>query len=86
MDRFLPVIVPVDNQVKDIPVFAFHGDELLARRRGAANVVNERQVPVRGQGGAASTHEQLQQGGKVILPDREGEAAPSEAAPSVTVR
>ena len=76
MDGFLPVIVPVDNQVKDIPGFGRERDELLARLGAAANVVNQGQVPVRGQGAAVPAACKLsQQGGKFLPVQRKGKAA-----------
>ena len=54
MDGFFSLVVPVNNQVKDIAGLGFHGDKLFASLGGAADVVNQRQVPVRGQGGAAT--------------------------------
>ena len=70
MDGFFSLVVPVNNQVKDVASLGFHGDKLLAALGGAADVVNQRQVPVRGQGGAAAglaAGEQPQQGGKFFF-------------------
>ena len=79
MDGFFSLVVPVNNQVKDIAGLGFHGDKLFASLGGAADVVNQRQVPVRGQGGAATAGlaagEQPQQGGKFFFIKGEGEAA-----------
>ena len=76
MDRFLAVIIPINNQVKHVAVFAFHRDELLARLAAAPNVVDQRQVAVRGQGAAArKAAEQFQQGGGFFFRERKGEAA-----------
>ena len=54
MYGFLPLVVPVNNQIKDVAGFGFHGDKLLAGLGGAADVVDQRQVSVRGQGRTAS--------------------------------
>ena len=78
MDGFFSLVVPVNNQVKDIAGLGFHGDKLLAALGSAADVVNQRQVPIRGQGGAAAglaASEQPQQGGKFFFIKREGEVA-----------
>ena len=78
MDGFFSLVVAVNNQVKDVAGFGFHGDKLLAALGGAADVVNQRQVPVRGQGSATAglaASEQPQQGGKFFFIKGEGEAA-----------
>ena len=78
MDGFFSLVVPVNNQVKDVAGFGFHGDKLLAALGGAADVVNQRQVPARGQGSTAAglaAGEQPQQGGKFFFIKGEGEAA-----------
>ena len=75
VDGFLPIVIPVDNQVKDIPSFCRERDELLARLGAAANVVNQGQVPVRGQGSAVPAACKLfQQGGKFLPVQGKGEA------------
>lgn len=79
MDGFFSLVVPVNNQVKDVAGLGFHSDKLLAALGSAADVVNQRQVPVRGQGRAAAaglaTGEQPQQGSKFFFIKGEGEAA-----------
>ena len=76
MDGFLALIVPVDNQVKDIPGFGRERDELLARLGAAANVVNQGQIPIRGQGAAVPAACKLfQQGGKFLPVQGKGKAA-----------
>ena len=75
MDRFLALIVTVNNQVKDIPGFRFQRDKLLAGAGCAAIIVNQGQVPVRGQGAAAPATKQFCQGRKFIFSKREGKAA-----------
>ena len=78
VDCFLAVIIPVDNQVKHVAVFAFHRDELLARLAAAPDVVDQRQVAVRGQCSAVrKATEQFQQGGGFFFCKRKGEAAVS---------
>ena len=52
MYRFLALVVPVDNQVKGVARLGLQRDKLLAA--GGAEIINQRQVPVRGQGGAAA--------------------------------
>ena len=75
MDRFLTLIITVNNQVKDIPGFCFQCDKLLAGAGCAAVIINQGQVPVRGQGSTASAAKQFCQGGKFIFAKREGKAA-----------
>ena len=78
MNAFFALVVPVNNQIKDVAGFGFHGDKLLAGLGRAADIVNQRQVPIRGQGRAASAAgEQLPQGGKFLLIKRKGKAAPA---------
>ena len=52
MHRFLALVVTVDDKIEHIAVFTFHRDKLLSACGGAADIVNERQVPIRGKGGA----------------------------------
>ena len=75
MDRFLAFIVTVNNQVKDIPGFRFQCNKLLAAAGCAAVIVNQGQVPVRGQGAAAPAAKQFHQGRKFIFSKRKGKAA-----------
>ena len=50
MHRFLALVVTVDDKIEHIAVFTFHRDKLLAACGRAADIINQRQVPVRGQG------------------------------------
>ena len=50
MDVLIALVVPVNDQIEGIAALGLHGDELLARAGGGADVVNKRQVAVRGQG------------------------------------
>ena len=42
MDGFFSLVVPVNNQVKDVADFGFYGDKLLAALGSAADVINQR--------------------------------------------
>ena len=48
MDRGLSFVVAVDNEIEHIAVFGLYGNELLAAFLGAADIVNEAHIPVRG--------------------------------------
>ena len=85
VDRFLTLIITVNNQVKDIPGFCFQCDKLLAGAGCAAVIINQGQVPVRGQGATASAAKQFCQGGSSSSP-REREKLPSPVLVSLMVR
>lgn len=53
MHGFLALVVTVDNKIEHIAVLRFHRDELLAAGGRAADIVEQRQVPVRRQSGTA---------------------------------
>ena len=51
MHGFLALIVTVDNEIEHIAVLRFHCNKLLAAGGRTADIVNQRKVPVRRQGG-----------------------------------
>ena len=53
MHGFLALVVTVDNEIEHVAVLRLHRDELLAAGGRAANIVNQRKVPVRRQGDTA---------------------------------
>ena len=53
MHGFLALIVTVDNEIEHIAVLRFHCDKLFATGGRAADIVDQRKVPVRRQGGTA---------------------------------
>ena len=53
MHGFLAFIVTVDNEIEHIAVLRFYCNKLLATSGRVADIVNQRQVPVRCQGSTA---------------------------------
>ena len=78
MNGLRPFIIPVDDEIKNIPAFCLRRDELLAGG-GPADVIHKGEVPVRGQGSACPIRqagsEQLQERGKLRPIQGEGEGA-----------
>ena len=62
MHGFLALVVTVNNEIEHVAVSRFHSDKLLAAPGAAADIVDQRKVPVRRQGGiAAAAHKLLKQ-------------------------
>ena len=62
MHGFLALVVTVDNEIEYVTVLRFHRNELLAAPSAAADIVDQRKVSVRRQGGAsAAAHKLLKQ-------------------------
>lgn len=86
MHGFLALVVTVDNEIEHIAVLRFYCNKLLAAGGWAANIVDQRQVPIRCQGGTAiqTTAQHTQQVSSVSA-SREKEPSPEPASPSLTV-
>ena len=61
--------------IEYVTVLRFHRNELLAAPSAAADIVDQRKVPVRRQGGAAAAHKLLKQLAQFIGINGEGKAA-----------
>ena len=62
MHGFFALVVTVDNEIEHVAIFRFHHDKLLAAPGAAADIVDQRKVSVRRQGGAsAAAHKLLKQ-------------------------
>lgn len=86
MHGFLALVVTVDNEIEHIAVLRFYCNKLLATGGRAADIVNQRQVPIRRQSGTAiqTTAQHPQQIFQRFRVQRE-RTFPEPASPSLTV-
>ena len=78
MYRFIPLIVPVNNQIKIVSILRDQCNELFASFSDTAQVIHQRQIPVRRESIAvrlvqteSTAHKQLHQPGQFFLAERQ---------------